>query len=95
MQRRRASRNGRVALGQGCLWIMALAGLCACSEMQVTESTPQAVTVHYYGVFSASLEDVTAAARKACWSYGKTTHLRKVDDITTMEHFAHFDCVSG
>jgi hypothetical protein len=79
---------------RGCLLLLVLAGMCACSkEAQITESTPQAVSVRYDGVIQ-SLEDATEAARQACTRYGKTAHLRTIDQIAVMERYAHFDCVS-
>jgi hypothetical protein len=86
-----------VAFARGCLWLAVLIGLSACSEVELTENSTQEVTVHYYGVipFPPNLEDATAAARKACAAYGKTANLRKIDQATGLERFAHFTCVGG
>jgi hypothetical protein len=83
-----------MGFARGPLWLVVLAGLCACSQVQIVENTPMAVSVRYDGVVQ-TLEDATAAAQKACAAYGKTAHLRTTEMIATIEHFAHFDCVSG
>jgi hypothetical protein len=77
----------------GFLLLLILAGACGCSNMKVEESTPQAVSIRYDGVIE-TLEDATEVARKACALYGKTVYLRTVDEPTTVERYAHFDCVS-
>ena len=78
-------------------WAFALLAILAetsgCWEMKVEESTPQAVSIRYDGLIQ-TLEDATEVARKNCARYGKTAHLRKVDETTTAERYAHFDCVS-
>ncbi len=86
-----------MAFARGCLWLVALIGLCACSEVELTENSTQEVTVHYYGVIPLppNLEDATSAALKACAAYGKTAHLRKIDQATGLERFAHFTCESN
>ena len=76
------------------LWLVLLAGLCACSQARIVENTPSAVSVRYDGIVQ-SLEDAAAAAQKACAAHGKTAHLRTTEKIATIEQFAHFDCVSG
>jgi hypothetical protein len=76
------------------LWLVVLAGLCACSGARIVENTPTAVSVRYDGVVE-TLEDATTTARQACGAYGKTAHLRTTEMIATIEHYAHFDCVSG
>jgi citrate lyase beta subunit len=77
----------------GFLLLLVLAGTCGCSGMKVEESTPQAVSIRYDGVIE-TLEDATEVARKDCARYGETAHLRKIDETTTFERYAHFDCVS-
>jgi hypothetical protein len=44
---------------------------------------------------TSGLEDATSAALKACAAYGKTAHLRKIDQATGLERFAHFTCESN
>ena len=63
--------------------------------MQITENTPQAVTVHYLGFFPPSLEEATDVARRACAARGLGVHLRAITEVTTMDHYAHFDCVGS
>jgi hypothetical protein len=76
------------------LWLVVFVGLCGCSQVQVVENTPSAVSVRYDGIVQ-SLEDATAAAQKACAAHGKTARLRSTEMIATIERFAHFDCVSS
>jgi hypothetical protein len=85
--------SNRVAFA-GLLSITALAGLCACSTLQITEDTSMAVSVRYDGVVH-TLADATAAAQKACAAHGKTAQLRTTDKQGNFERFAHFNCVSG
>jgi hypothetical protein len=80
-------------LARGSLWLVVLFALCACSEIQIIENTPLAVTVRYGGV--ATLEDATAAAQSACAARGKIAHLRDTEEKGVLERFAHFACVSG
>ena len=72
-----------------------LACLGGCSTVQVVENTAQSVTVHYYGIGAPSLEEATDAARRACAARGLAAHLRSINEVTTLDHYAHFDCVSG
>jgi hypothetical protein len=78
-------------------WLALLASLAACSTVQLTENTVQAVTVHYYGVvpLPPSLDEATDIARRACAARGLNAHLRTINEVTTLDHYAHFDCVSG
>ena len=78
----------------GFLLLLVLAAACGCSGMKVEESTRQAVSIRYDGVVE-TLEDATEVARKACARYGETVHLRTINEVTTFERYAHFDCVSG
>jgi hypothetical protein len=78
-------------------WVFALLVILAetwgCSAMKIEESTPQAVSIRYDGVIQ-TLKDATEVARQNCALHGKTAYLRKVDETTTAERYAHFDCVS-
>jgi hypothetical protein len=78
----------------GSLWLGLLAALCACSQAQIVENTPTAVTVRYGGV-TQTLEAATAAAQAACAAHGKTAHLRGTEEKGALERFAYFTCVSG
>jgi hypothetical protein len=79
---------------RGFLLSLVLAGVCGCAGMKVEESTRQAFSIRYDGVID-TLEDATEVARKACARYGESVHLRTVNEVTTFERYAHFDCVSG
>jgi hypothetical protein len=68
-----------------------LAGLCACSNGEITEDTPASVSVRYDGVLE-TLDDATATAQRACAAHGKTARLRSTDIKAALERFAHFDC---
>jgi hypothetical protein len=69
-----------------------LISLVACTGLRVVENTPSAITVRYDGV--ETMDDVTAAANKACAAHGKTAKLRKTETRPTLlRHFVHFDCV--
>jgi hypothetical protein len=70
-----------------------LAGLCACSGPRIIEDTPAAVSIRYDGIVQ-TLEDATAAARRACTRYGKTAQLRTTDFVANLERYAHFDCIN-
>jgi len=83
-----------MGLARCSLWLVALAGLCACSDLQIKEDTPVAVTVRYDGVLK-TLDDATAAAQSACAAHGKTAQFRNTDVKAALERFAHFACVSG
>jgi hypothetical protein len=76
------------------LGLVVLAALCACSDLRITEDTPNAVTVRYDGVVQ-TLDDATAVAQRTCATHGKTAHLRKTDVRAALERFAHFDCMTG
>jgi hypothetical protein len=78
----------------GSLWLITLAAMCACSDGQIVEDAPMAVTVRYDGVVQ-TLDDATATARKACAAHGKTAQLRNTDVEAAFERFAHFACVSA
>jgi len=77
----------------GFLLLLVVAGACGCSGMKVEESTAQAVSIRYDGVIE-TIEDATEVARRACARYGETVHLRTINEVTTFERYAHFDCVS-
>jgi hypothetical protein len=68
-----------------------LAGLCACSNGELTEDTPASVSVRYDGVLE-TLDDATATAQRACATHGKKARLRSTDIKAALERFAHFDC---
>jgi hypothetical protein len=78
---------------RGFLLLLVLAGAWGCSGMKVEESTPQAVSIRYDGIVE-TLEDATEVARKDCAHYGETAHLRTINEVTTFERYAYFDCVS-
>jgi hypothetical protein len=81
-------------LAWGSLWLGSLAALCACSEVQIVENTPIAVTVRYGGV-TQTLEAATAAAQTACAAHGKTARLRGTEEKGALERFAYFTCVGS
>jgi hypothetical protein len=90
--------NASIVCG-GCraaraLGLAALLGLSACSASQITEDTPAAVSVRYDGVVQ-TLDDATAAAKKACAAHGKTARLRDTYIRAVLDRVAHFDCVTG
>jgi hypothetical protein len=73
---------------------LSLAVLCGCSGPRIIENTPAAVTVRYDPVLD-SLEDVAAAATKACAAYGKIARPRQSETRKTLvDRSAHFECVS-
>lgn len=73
------------------VYLTALAGLSACSGPRIVEDTPAAVSIRYDGVIQ-TLENATAAARRACARYGKTAQLRRTEVAANIERYAHFDC---
>ncbi len=84
----------RFGVSARALSVVALAGLCGCSPLMITEDTPTAVSIRYDGVVR-NLDDATAAANQACAANGKVAHLRTIDEKAALERFAHFDCVNG
>jgi len=76
------------------LSLVALAGLCGCSPLMITEDTPTAVSIRYDGVVT-NFDEATAAANQACAAHGKVAHLRNIDEKAALQRFAHFDCVNG
>jgi hypothetical protein len=74
--------------------LLALAALCACSPQRIVEDTPTSVSIRYDSVV-ATLDDATATANRLCAAHGKVAHLRATEMKAVLEHFAHFDCVSG
>jgi hypothetical protein len=87
-------KETRMRLVGRTLGLVVLAGLGACSDLRITEDTPNAVTVRYDGVVQ-TLADATAVAQRICGTYGKTARLRTTDVRAALERFAHFDCVAG
>jgi hypothetical protein len=82
----------RLALGS--TWLIILTAMCACSNGQIIEDTPMAVSIRYDGVVQ-TLDDATATAQKACAAHGKTAQLQNTDVKAALERFAHFACVGG
>ena len=76
------------------LSLVALAGLCGCSPLMITEDTPTAVSIRYDGVVK-NFDEAAAAANQACAAHGKVAHLRNIDEKAALQRFAHFDCVNG
>lgn len=76
------------------LAVLGVATLVGCSGPQLTEDSPQAVTVRYDAVVHG-LDDATRLARQACAQHGETAKLRTIDyeGLGVGERFAHFDCV--
>ena len=73
--------------------LAAVAGLAACSGMEVLEDSPASVSIRYDGV-AATEDDVAAAANRLCAAHGKIAHLRSSETKGVIEHYAHFECVS-
>ncbi len=72
--------------------VAVVAGLAACSQMEVLQDTPTSVSLRYGG--TATLDDVTAAADRLCAAHGKIAQLRSSETKGVLEHYAHFNCVS-
>ncbi|HTQ35379.1 MAG TPA: hypothetical protein VMI30_14525 [Stellaceae bacterium] len=74
--------------------VVLAAALGACSPLRITDDTDTVVTIRYDGVID-TLDDVTAAANKACATHGKIAKLRDTTTKAALERFAHFNCVKG
>lgn len=70
----------------------ALAGLAACSQMQVLEDTPTSVSIRYGG--TTTQEDALAEANRLCAAHGKVAQVRSSETKGILERYANFKCVS-
>jgi hypothetical protein len=72
--------------------LAALAGLAACSRMDVLEDTPTSVSLRFGGTTTA--DDALAEANRLCAAHGKIAQVRSSETKGVLERYAHFNCVS-
>jgi hypothetical protein len=70
----------------------ALAGLAACSRMEVLEDTPTSVSIRFGG--TTTQDDAFAEASRLCAAHGKVAQLRSSETKGVLERYANFNCVS-
>ena len=71
--------------------VLALAGLAACSRMDVLEDLPTSVSIRYGG--TATPDDALAEANRRCAAHGKIAQLRSSSAKGVLERYANFNCV--
>jgi hypothetical protein len=75
------------------LVLSAVAGLAACSRMEVLEDLPTSVSIRYGG--TATPDDALAEANRRCAAHGKIAQLRSSSAKGVLERYANFNCVNG
>ena len=74
------------------LVLAALAGLAACSRMEVLQDTPTSVSLRFGGTTTA--DDALAVANRLCAAHGKIAEVRSSETKGVLERYANFNCVS-
>jgi len=69
-----------------------VAGLAACSRMEVLENSPTSVSLRYGG--ATTEDDALAEANRLCAAHGKIAQLRSSETKGVLERYANFNCVS-